>query len=395
MLIQRRRQIIGLCTICLIGILFAGCNTDGQAPKQSPFAYAVPPQTEDGWKTASLDEVGLDRRVVERGVSEIQGGAFGEIHSFLIVRYGKLVFEEYWSGDAYFNTYLFGVRTDFDKDTIHNLASVTKSITSAIFGIAVDRGDIESVDEKVMDYFPEYDGWADEGKSGVTVGHLLTMTSGIAYDEFSYSFNDPRNDTNRLHFSLDPIRFILNKPMFADPGAQFHYNSGSTVLLGEIIRRATGMRMDRFAEEYLFGPLGIKDYKWRMLTPNIVYACGDLKLRPRDIAKIGQLFLQRGNWKGKQLISREWVDKSTAWHGSPPDALSGYGYQWHILKHYDQHLSRELYIYFASGYGGQAIIVTPELDLVVVITAGNYGVQNSSADICPDYVFAAVTESAE
>ena len=153
--------------------------------------------------------------------------------------------------------------------------------------------------------------------------------------------------------------------------------------------------MDQFAHEHLFGPLGIRDYKWRKLAPNAVYASGDLKLRPRDMAKIGYLYMQGGNWNGRQIISQKWIEESTAWHVSPADALSGYGYQWSILRYQDKNLSRELYIYFASGYGGQSIIVVPELSMVVVITAGNYRNPKPIEDFCPDYVFASVIDMTE
>ena len=344
------------------------CSDDITTKDDIVYVYTVPSQTDDGWETNSLADVGMDETPIAQFMNELLNNIEHKIHSILIIKNGKLVFEEYFPGYAFYN----GPLTEFDRETKHNLASVTKSFTSALIGLAIDHGFIQDEDQKVFFFFPEYNGLNNEDKDKITLEHLLTMTSGLEWDESTYLYTDPRNDLSQLWSTNDPIRFILNRPIVTEPGTQFHYSSASTIVLGEIIHKATGLRADEFAREYLFTPIGVTDYQWRVLPNNVLYASGDLKLRPRDMAKLGDLYLHDGSWKGIQIISEWWVDKSTnSFISASPNWVNwDYGYQWWLYTHEvnTQHIES----FSASGWGGQKIFVFRSLDMVVVTTAGYY-----------------------
>jgi CubicO group peptidase (beta-lactamase class C family) len=337
----------------------------------SPGPARVPEERGDGWQTASLREVGLSESRIEKAVSRIRDGTYENVHSMLIVKDGKLVFEAYFPGYAwrYDDPQHQGDWVEFDADTNHNLASVTKSVTSVLVGIALDRGLIESVDDRVFSYFPEYAHLSDPAKDRMTLAHLLTMSSGLAWNEMELPYSDQRNDLVQLFWVSDPIAYILAKPAIHEPGSHWYYNGGCTNLLGEVIRAVTGQRMDAFAAEVLFGPLGISDYEWDFINPDMIHASGNLRLRPRDMAKLGLLYVDGGVWQGERLVSEAWVEASTRKHASPYEG-AGYGYQWWLRTYHD---GSEVYdAFYAAGWGGQFIIVFPGLDMVLVFTGGNY-----------------------
>ncbi len=351
--------------------------------------FSVPEQTNDDWQTASLAEVGIDERTIEQAIDRVRDNTYQNIHSILIVKDDKLVFEEYFSGYAWdYNDDQFrGELTDFGIDTIHNLASVTKSFTSALVGIAIDKGFIQDEDEKMFAFFPEYANLSDGRKGDITLAYLLTMTSGLEWNEMEFPYSNTRNDLVQLFIVSDPIEYILAKPVVNEPGTIWYYNGGGTNLLGEVIREATGMRMDVFADEYLFEPLGITDYEWDYLNSEIIHASGNLELRPRDMAKLGYLFLKGGTWQGERIVSEEWIAESTKSHISPSWA-DGYGYQWWIETYHSN--STPVDSFYAAGWGGQRITVFPSLDMVVVFTGGNYVGENPIDDIITHYILPAV-----
>jgi CubicO group peptidase (beta-lactamase class C family) len=351
--------------------------------------YRTPEQTDDGWRTASLDEVGINEKRLGEAINRIHDNTYQNIHSILIVKDGKLVFEEYFSGYtwAYNDDQHRGELVDFGIDTTHNLASVTKSFTSALVGIAVDHGFIQGVDEKVFTFFPEYVNLNDGRKGRITLEHLLTMTSGLEWNEMEFPYSNTRNDLVQLFIVSDPIEYILAKPAVSEPGTEWYYSGGNTNLLGEVIRESTGLRMDGFAEQYLFAPLGITNYEWDHINPDMIHASGNLKLRPRDMAKFGYLFLNGGIWRGERIVSEEWVEESTKGHASTPWA-DGYGYQW-WLKTYRLG-STSVDSFYAAGWGGQRIIVFPSLEMVCVFTGGNYVGEEPVDEIINRYILPAV-----
>jgi CubicO group peptidase (beta-lactamase class C family) len=313
----------------------------------------------------------------------------------VIVRDGKLAFEQYFGGHAfdYASEGFQGDYIEYGIDSIHNQASVTKAVTSALIGIAIDQGFISGVDEKLFSYFPEYSWLANAQKANISLLHLLTMTSGFEWNEEDVFYDDLSNDLIQLFIVPDPIPYILSKPLVAEPGTRWYYSGGDVNLLGEIIKRATGMRMDAFAAKYLFAPLGITAYEWDFIKPDFIHASGNLKLRPRDMAKLGQLYLNGGTWNGKRVISQEWVKASTqSYTQIPPDsALAGhadaYGYQWWLKTYYSKGTAVDAY--FRSGWGGQKIVVFPGLEMVTVFTGGNYAEQDPVDEIVVRYVLPA------
>ncbi|MGD8794257.1 MAG: serine hydrolase, partial [Anaerolineae bacterium] len=308
----------------------------------------------------------------------IRDGTYENVHSLLVVKDGKLVFEEYFPGYTwnYADEQFRGAPVDFDRDTRHNLASVTKSFTSALVGIAIDRGLIGGVEDRVFAYFPDYAHLQAGGKARLTLEHLLTMQSGLAWNEMDVFYDTTENDLIHLFTIPDPVDYILSRRLVAEPGTTWYYNGGNTNLLGEAIRQASGQRMDAFAEQHLFGPLGITNYEWDFINPDFIHASGNLQLRPRDMAKFGQLYLDGGVWGGQQVVSRAWVEVSTRSHAIPRWA-DGYGYQW-WLRAYDSG-GQQVDAFYADGWGGQRILVLPELEMVVVFTGGNY-VQDTPMD---------------
>ncbi len=365
---KRFRGAWGSVLLCVA--LLAAC---GLGPASSP-----PPQTGDGWQTASPASVGLEARLLNRAVARIRDGTYPNVHSLLIVQADLLVFEQYFRGYTwdYAGDQFRGDLVDFDRDTRHNLASVTKSFTSALVGIAIDQGLIGGVEERVFAFFPEYVHLQDGRKDRITLEHLLTMRSGLEWNEMEVFYDDLQNDLVQLFRVPDPVEYILAKPLVSEPGTGWYYSGGNTNLLGEVIRQATGQRMDAFAEEHLFAPLGITNYQWDHINADVIHASGNLQLRPRDMAKFGLLYLNGGLWDGQRIVSQAWVETSTRAHATPRGG-GGYGYQW-WLRTYTAG-TQAVDAFYAAGWGGQRICVFPALDMVVVFTGGNY-VQEDPVD---------------
>lgn len=383
-------SLVSLLIWCLVTLCLFSCGED-RAVNPPAYIYRIPEETDDGWQTGSLEEAGVARETISEAIDRINGGLYQNVHGILIVRNGKLVFEEYFNGEDLDVTGLAFkyVYKTFDRNTLHFQASVTKSFTSALFGMARDKDLINSVDDALFSYLPEYADLKTVEKDKITVAHTLAMASGIPWDESSYPYTDSRNDMKAMLDSSDPIRFILSKNLVAAPGTRFIYNSGTTNVLGDIVRRKSGMLLTEFARQHLFNALGISDYLW-MRFPRMnamAVASGGLYLRPRDMAKFGLLFLQEGRWNGNQIISKEWVEQSTQAHIAV-DPYWDYGYQW-WLRTYRAN-SRDDRAFAARGWGGQYIFVFPSLKMVVVFTGGNYSTPEPVDEILARFILPAV-----
>ena len=378
--------LFGLFSICL-----CSCGPS--------YKYQVPERTHDGWQTGGLEEVGIDEKRIRMALDRIYDGDFDHIHSLLIVKDGKLVFEEYFRGYTfdYSGDNFQGEYTEYDLKTPHNLASVTKAYTSALVGIAIDQGYIQDVDQKVVDFFPDYAHLMEDAKSDITLVHLLSMTSGLENNQGEIPITDEENDIIQLHIVADPIEYILNKPLVAKPGTRWYYSEADVNLLGEIIHRVTGQSLDDFAQQHIFTPLGITQSEWKLLNPDFVWASGDLKLKPRDMAKLGYLYLNSGVWNGERILSEGWINESI----TPYIAVSKpfmaenwgnrYGYHWWLRDY--QTGSTTVEVIIRTGWGGQAIIIFPSLDMVVVFTGGNYAHENYMSiltEIVAQYILPAV-----
>lgn len=331
----------------------------------------TPARRGDGWQTAAPAAVGLDAAPLRAMAAAVADGSFPHVHAILIVRDGRLAFERYFPGYRweYSAPEFRGAWTEFGPDTPHNLASVTKSVTGILVAIALDEGAIDGVDAPVCPFFPEDADLCTGKKATITVRHLLMMASGLAWNEQDVWYGDPKNDIVQLFLVPDPIRYILAKPLAHDPGTSWYYDGGGTNLLGEIVRRATGERLDAFARRRLFEPLGIRDASWRFLRPGLVYASGDMTMRPRDMAKLGQLILDHGTWRGRRVLSAARADALVE-RFVRFNATTGYGYQW-WLKTYTVG-ARSFDAFCADGWGGQRILGVPALHLVAVFTGGSY-----------------------
>ncbi len=327
--------------------------------KRFEYELHMPKTTADGLEVGNIIQSNMNPDPVFDLSERIINREVENIHSLLILKDGKLVFEEYFYG--------------YDKDKTHMTASVTKSVVSLLVGIAIDQGFIPGVDKKVMDFFPEYISEANIAVwKPIRLHHLLTMSAGLDWDAVSYPREDPRQTSHQMYDSLAPIAFVFKRKAVAEPGRIYNYNSGLTMLLGEIVKRATGMSADQFAKEHLFGALGISDYYWDRFNNGVIAADGGLFLRPRDMLKIGILVLYEGNYNGLQVVSKSWATESTSIHIAGSGV--GYGYQW---RRTDAELAgKKISVIYASGLGGQKIFIIPALDAVAVITSKthhNYG----------------------
>jgi CubicO group peptidase (beta-lactamase class C family) len=311
------------------------------------------------------------------------------MHIGLISRHGRLALDAYFPGYAwdYEGEGFRGGWTEFGPETLHNLASVTKSVTGLLAGIAIDRGDLPGLDAAVFSFFPEYAHLSDEGKAGINLAHLLTMTSGLQWNEQDVFYSEVENDIVQLFVVSDPIEHVLSKKLVNPPGSQWYYNGGGTNLLGEIIQRSSGDRLDVFAQKHLFSPLQISDAEWIFIQPDFVYASGDMKLRSRDLAKLGQLVLSGGTWRGTRVVSEEWVQEMTRTQ-VPLGPSQGYGYHWWTRTYTDG--SASISAFLADGWGGQRVMGFPSLDLVVVFTGGNYTQQHRLDEIVTRYILPAI-----
>ena len=369
----------------LVIYVFILCSCSFLKPAQA--TYHVPEQTDDGWETASLEAVGMDARRMEDFMNDLANYSDHWVHGVIVIKEGKLVFEEYFPGRdldlSHLGNGLVYTTRNFDRDTLHSVTSVSKSVTSILMGIAIDKGLIQGTQETLFSYFPDYGQFSDPTTRQITLEHMLTMTSGLPWSE-AYPYDDPRNDLAAMVSSDDPIGYPLNKAIVSTPGTEFIYNSGTINLLGEVIKRASGMTLANFAEQHLFAPLSIESYRWYSFpkSPQMAVASSTLYFRPRDMAKIGQLVLDGGVWKGTRVVSEAWVTRFTqrsidivADENPLPILDPGYGFLWWL----GSFPARNTETCFAAGYGGQFIFVIPELKMVVVFTAGGFENRNYDA----------------
>jgi CubicO group peptidase (beta-lactamase class C family) len=282
------------------------------------------------------------------------------MHSILIAKENKLVVESYFAGKP-----IYGDFRPWNSNTRHNLHSVTKSFVSALVGLAMEKKGF-GLDAELLDFFPEHpDLVGDERKKQITLAHALSMSSGLAWDEWSVSYDNPVNSHAQMYDNGDWIGYVLSRPMAAEPGQVFVYNSGLSITLGGVVKSATGQSVEEFCNEHLFRPLGILSYSWHTSSNGTYQTGGGLSLRPRDMLKFGLLFLNDGKWQGEQIINAAWTRESTKQQGPRQD----YTYHWWLSNYQVQ--GQSIDAFFAGGRGGQYIVVFRELDMVVVFTAGN------------------------
>jgi CubicO group peptidase (beta-lactamase class C family) len=309
---------------------------------------AIVPPAESYWPISTPEEQGMNATKLNQMVERIDALDLA-IDSVLVVRHGYLVLEEYRHG--------------YNQQRLCELYSATKSVISSLIGIAIEKGSIDDLNQKIIDIFPEriIDN-VDSRKANLTIEHLLTMTAGFEWNDW-----DPSKPTS-IDWVLSPdlTQFSLDRPMAYAPGEKWEYCNGASHLLSAIIAKTTGYTTYDFAREFLFSPLNITNISWLRAPDGVERGDSGLCLTPRDMAKLGYLYLKKGTWNGQQIVPAEWVAKSTTTHCSNccmPVLMcdEGYGYQWWT--------SLKSTVYWAYGARGQAVYVAPELDVVVVFTA--------------------------
>lgn len=313
-----------------------------------------------GWKSSTPEEHGIDSSKLAEGLQAIREREI-DIHSLLIIRNGMVVV------DASFYPY--------DGKTVHDLASVTKSITTTLIGIAADQGKLD-LDQPMVSFFPEYTiANLDDRKKSITVRHLASMSSGLE----SMGLEGDEGTLRNMQESEDWVQFALDRKVVSQPGTAFVYDSPGMHLLSAILQKATGMTALEFARQNLFEPLGIQDVIWPPDTQGYSHGWGDLYLYPHDVAKIGYLWLNRGVWEERQIVSQEWVESSVRTQiktGMDDD----YGYGWWTMSGI---AGSE---FAAIGRGGQRIQVLPALGIILVTTGGGFDIDEIMPLLVPSLV---------
>ncbi len=351
-------------TILLLTILFSltACN---QKNKET---FSTPQSLNDGWKISSPDKLGFNQQQFESLINNVSNKN-SKLNSLVIARHDKLIVDKYFNG--------------YSPDSIQKIWSITKVITGTTIGIAADKG-LLSEKDSIYKYLTDYIPVENSSIGKITIEHLITMTSGFEWIELG----GPQSAGFQLAYSNDWIAFTLNQPHTNIPGTTFNYSTGNTMLLAPIIKKATNLQADEFTKDNLFRPLGITDFEWDKQSEfwiktqsgelpgakrpdNIDYkkpfadlsnTGSGLRMKPRDLCKIGQLYLNKGKWNGKQIVSEKWINESIQSHFGN----SNYGYHWRLMN------INQKPCYYATGFGLQRIFVFPTFDLVVVMTQQHY-----------------------
>jgi CubicO group peptidase (beta-lactamase class C family) len=325
----------------VVGLILSGC-----AGSNSPPVVQEPVVGESvlGWSTTSLEAQGLDSARLAAMLEIINDQDYA-VDGLVVVRNGFLVLEAAVHPNR------------FTPDYRHNVYSCTKSVIGTLIGIAIEKGYIEGVEVPVLDLFPDREvANLDARKEALTLEHLLTMTSGLdCRDSYLHRWVG----LEAMRGSEDWSQYVLDLPMVAEPGSRFEYCNGASQLLSAILQETTGMTAAEFAEAHLFDSLGITTYSWPANEQGVTVGYGNLALHPENMAKIGQLYLNSGEWNGEQIVPEKWVQASTRKY-IDATLQDGYGYQWWM---------EDSGIYMALGYAGQFIFVVPEKELVVVFVS--------------------------
>jgi len=298
------------------------------------------------------------------------------LHGLVIERHGVVVAECYRAGKDRSVYSLFDHTLEFDPSTRHDLRSISKSVTSLLWGIAESENKVPPLDARVLDLMPELVGLKTAGRQDITIGHLLNMTSGLAWNESGgYGLGNPEQG---LYWRSSQARYLFDRPMKDPAGQSFSYNGGSTAVLTAMLEKGVGMSLPDYARTRLFAPLGITDWEWLSDIRGRPLGFAGLRMRPKDLAKIGQLLLQHGRWNRKQIVPSTWIDASLQ-----PRIAAGngfqYGYHWWHGK--TRAMGGEQAWTAAFGNGGQRLVVVPGLDLVVVVTAGMYNDEAGAIEV--------------
>jgi CubicO group peptidase (beta-lactamase class C family) len=337
---------------------FIPVNSDtvtGLYPRTTPYQYRRPGALQDGLLTDSIEHQQVDLHTINGLMQRITNGTYQDIHSILIARNNYLVAEEYFYR--------------YHRDYVYNIQSATKSLVSALTGIAVSRKEIKSIDDPLCFYLPSYKSLACNGQNkSITLHQLLTMSTGIPWDEQTYDYTDTRNNLAAAANEKDQFTYLLSLPRSKSNTPVFAYNSLNHSLMNAVLKHATKLSNKRELTKRILKPLGIE--KFYLGETNPMEVIGDIGLRPPDMMKFGLLYLNNGTWNGQQIVPAHWIKQSTAPYIKPTATL-GYGYFWWTRDF--RWKEKTVSSFFAWGYGGQYIIVIPELRLTIVMSGSHWG----------------------
>jgi CubicO group peptidase (beta-lactamase class C family) len=327
------------------------------------YSYQAPADLHDGIAVGDISRSDLGAGVANDLVRSILDGTYKDVHGVLLYQHGKLVLEEYFYG--------------YSVERQHQLRSATKSVVSALAGIAIDRGAITGVDERVLPLM-SYAGYdhPDPRKAAITLGDFLSMSSGLDCDD--YSSTSPGRETV-IEAEADWVKATLDLPMINNPGTAGYYCSGGVAIAGRMVENAVHMKLPEFAQANLFGPLGIarSDWTWNYDLTNADNEYAQIHMRPRDMLKIGILYADGGLWHGRRIISESWVRTSLAEHSHVANVSYGYFWWRHAFDVKTPGGAQQIVVAAAQGNGGQKIFVSPQYDLVAVFTAGGYNADST------------------
>ena len=320
-------------SLIVLVIIFTGLSLSILSCKQIKNSY----YPDNNWRTSTPEEQGVNSEKILNMFKNIKSSGL-DFHSLLIIRNGYIITEAYWA--------------PYNKNVTHNIKSASKNVLSSLVGIALEKGCLNNLNQKVSEFYPEY--VKDSLKQTITLHDLITMTGGLDWME----------DSGPSPFDLENWNKI---PMRDKPGEKFEYNTMMTHMMSAILTKASGISTNKFANKWLFEPLSVINYEWTKSNDGIYHGGSDIFLTSRDMAKFGYLFLRNGQWKNKQIVSKKWVKESTTKKiniSSEDSYAKGleYGYWWWVLEKG----------YMGWGAGGQYIIVRPDLDLVIAITSKGF-----------------------
>jgi CubicO group peptidase (beta-lactamase class C family) len=351
------------------------------------FASAAHPQAlpARGWPSAKPEAVGVDSGKLSALDADLAAGKYGLADSMLVIRCGKEAIERTYKRDY---TKIYGDRakqtgplnhdlngpynyfsTEFHPyyrhSDMHTMQSVSKTVASITFGVAMQRGKFKvQPDAEILHFFDGYNiANLDDRKRRITLRNLLTMQAGLEWHE-DLAYDDPKNSADVMESKQDWVRYVIDQPMADDPGTKFVYNSGVTELLAYIFKKVTGENVDQYAAENLFKPLGIQ-YFWKHSPTGLPDTEGGLYLVPRDLARLGQLFIKNGVWEGKQIVPQQWIKQSVTPQADVGEDGWKYGFQWWLVPFGDK---KDKFAWTAEGFGGQQMFVVPEYNLIAVFT---------------------------
>lgn len=374
----------------ILSFAIVSCSKQIVNPKY--YTYEVPMQNNDGISVRDIKHYSIDTALISILNKKLTDEEIYNAHSVLIYKDSALFFEKYLYGKDEKHGKNLGI-IQHNINTLHDARSISKSVVSACIGIAINKGLIKDENEPIKNYISFSE---NNNKGEITIKNLLTMSSGLDWKEIG-KYNK-LNDETKMALSFYPISFVLNKDLLAEPGLNWNYNSGNTQILAEIIHKVSGQNIFEFAEENLFNHLGVSKKEWvNLIMRNIPAAASGLRLTSRDLLKFGILYKDNGTFNNVHIIDSMWTNKSLSNHIQRPDLThlnienGGYGYQFWTFEFHLK--NKKVNISEARGNGGQAIFICKELDLIVVITAGNYGKgqhNNIPHKIFKDYILNAL-----